>query len=152
MTGPGPGGAAGSVRKLQRSLDRLEARLVAQRIEERVNFRVREIRVPVPHRRLEPIERAGSIAPLRVDVGVSLGQPISRNGTNLGKHRFGLGVSPELVVDHCQAPGSVDFARSYARGTGALEVTAQLVSDSKPHVDGHVFLTHRLTIPRDSYS
>jgi hypothetical protein len=31
-----------SVRKLQRSLDRLEARLVAQRIEEGVNFRVRD--------------------------------------------------------------------------------------------------------------
>src|SRR6266446_9190459 len=72
-----------SVRKLQRSLDRLEARLVAQRIEERVNFRVREIRVPVPHRRLEPVERAGRIAPLSVDVGVPFRQPISSNGPNL---------------------------------------------------------------------
>src|SRR6266851_1981018 len=115
-----------SVRKLQRSLDRLEARLVAQRIEEGVNFRVREIRVPVPHRGLEPIERACSIAPLRVDVRVSLGQPISRNGPNLGKHRLGLGVSPELVVDHCQAPGSIDFACSFTRSTGALEVSAHI--------------------------
>ena len=39
-----------------------------------------------------------------------------RYGPNLGKHGLGLGVSTELVVNHCQAPRSVDFARSCARG------------------------------------
>ncbi len=70
------------------------ARLVAQRIEEGLNFRVCEIRVSVAHRGFEPIERAGSIAPQRVDVSLPFRQPILRNRPDLGKHHLGLGVSP----------------------------------------------------------
>src|SRR5262249_34634304 len=88
--------------KLQRPLDRLEARLLAQRIEQWVGLHVHEPRVTQARRGLEPCERLGAIAPLRVDLSVLVGgglAPIRLYSSELGRR---TGVPAELLVHHRQ--------------------------------------------------
>src|SRR5580658_7788655 len=59
-----------SVRKLQLSQHRLEARLLAQGVHERVDLEVLQVGIAKPQGRLEPFERLRLITPLSIDRGV----------------------------------------------------------------------------------
>src|SRR4029453_9142102 len=93
-----------SVLELQLPLDDLEATLLAQGIQERVGLQILQARIPQPQSRLEPLERLGSIAPLRIDRGVLIGWGVAEGCRQFRKDSFRIGVPAELVIDHREAP------------------------------------------------
>ena len=73
-----------------------------KRIQERVGLQELQARITHAHRRLEPFERLGAIAPLRVDRGVLVRRVIALRRLQFRKLGFRIRVRPELVVDHRQ--------------------------------------------------
>jgi hypothetical protein len=91
------------VRKLQLPHHRLKARLLAQGVHERVGLQMHQTRIPQSPRRLEPFERLGPIAPLRIDRGVLLRRGIALFCLQFRKHSFRIRMPTEPVIDHREA-------------------------------------------------
>ena len=113
-----------SVLELQLPLDRPGSdRSLRKGIQERVGLQILQARIPQPQRRLEPLERLGSIAPLRIDRGVLIGWGVAEGCRQFRKDSFRIGVPAELVmrsprgtVGSCQWSGFVSHeARALLR-------------------------------------
>src|SRR5215470_10507680 len=113
--------------KLKRPLYRPEARLVAQGIHERVGLETLEVRIAQPDCGVEPFERLGHVAPLRVDSAVYIGPGIARPRLVFRQLRFGVRAAPELFVGHRKAHPSKVIRLRFARGTCTLEVAESIV-------------------------
>src|SRR6516164_5573544 len=81
----------------------MEAALRAQRIEERVGFQKDQAGVTHPHGGIEPLQRLGYIAPLRIDRGVLVGRAIAKRRLDFRQLCFGIRVPAELLVGDCEA-------------------------------------------------
>src|SRR6516162_4598732 len=92
--------AAHSVLEFQLPLYVLETSLLAQRIQERVGLQILQARISLPQRRLEPLERPGSIAPLRIDRRVLISWGVAEGCRQFREDSFRIGVPAELVIDH----------------------------------------------------
>jgi hypothetical protein len=84
-----------SRRKLQRPLDPLETRHLTQRIKQGVDFQIHQTRVTQPQCRFQPLERFGSISPLRINFGVLICPIVAQRGLQSGEHGFSIGMPPE---------------------------------------------------------
>src|ERR1700739_2873846 len=98
----GPADRRNSIPELERQLDGWEARLVTQRIEERIGLEEFEPGVAQAHRGVEPLERLGVLAPLRVNRGVLVSPGLPERGLDFRQFDFCIGVPSELVVHDCQ--------------------------------------------------
>ena len=102
--------------------DGLESRLVAQRIQEIVDLQCDQARIVQAQTFLEPFERLGSVAPLRVDLGVLVCAPVAVPGLQGLEYRGGVGMSPEFLV--CN--GQTDMnAEKISEGSATGRVRSQ---------------------------
>ena len=69
-----------------------EARFIANRIKERIGLEGFEPRVMQAHRRVQPFECLGTIAPLRVDRGVVVGSAVALRCLEFCEFSLRIGV------------------------------------------------------------